>query len=468
MFKRSILAPILLTGIISVGYGVMAPFVIPGSQQARSLIGQTGAPIGYSESVDRITVDGDRFYRNNSRFKVWGVNLCFGANFPTHDQAEAMAERIARAGVNSVRLHHMDTAWYPIGIWHPNDGKTIYPVAVDRLDYLIDQFARHGIYVNLNLHVGRNHSHYLGLPDPGTSFDKIVGLYNPHLINGQRVYAAELMTHTNPYRGRSYVNDPVVAFVEITNEDSFFMWSGDADLRGLPAYYADMLQRYYNLWLIETYTDTDTLRAAWSEGVEPLGPDVLTSLEDHFTDPQIAAKGYWYLEQHEGCQADFVWSSYLSRPSARLAPVIADDTSWHLQVKHRMLAVERDQYYTLSFDAVAEQARSIGVGVMQDHSPWSNLGFSRNVELTTDWKTYTFGFVATEDDEPARINISFGGPDMTPFYLTNVQLRTGGQTGLNEDETLEDFSVRVFAEREIEQRQIDRMRFLAETEKKLF
>ncbi len=46
----------------------------------------------------------------------------------------------------------------------------------------------------------------------------------------------------NPYRKVRYADDPAVAFVEITNEDSFFMWDGEETLRTLPPYYAAILR----------------------------------------------------------------------------------------------------------------------------------------------------------------------------------------------------------------------------------
>jgi hypothetical protein len=97
----------------------------------------------------------DHFTQDGVRVKIWGVNLTFAGNFPTHADANTAALRLAAAGVNSVRCHHMDTSNYPSGIWNPTDGVTIYPEALDRFDYYVNELARRGIYTNLNLHVGR-------------------------------------------------------------------------------------------------------------------------------------------------------------------------------------------------------------------------------------------------------------------------------------------------------------------------
>ena len=195
---------------------------------------------------ERLTAAG-HFRRGGRDVRLWGVNVCFGANFPTHEDAPHVAERLAAAGVNSVRCHHMDTSRWPRGIWNAKDGKTIEPQALDRLDYFINELAKRGIFVNLNLHVGRAHSQYLGLPRSNTEYDKIVGIFTPALIEAQKQYAKDLLTHVNPYRGGvRYADDPAVAFVEITNEDSFFMWGAEEKLRTLPPYYGDLLRDQFS------------------------------------------------------------------------------------------------------------------------------------------------------------------------------------------------------------------------------
>ena len=250
------------------------PFVIP----ARISPGQPIWVTDYQPietRSERLTA-AEHFRRGGRDVRLWGVNLCFGGDFPTHEDAPYVAERLAAAGVNSVRCHHMDTSRWPRGIWNAQDGKTIEPQALDRLDYFINELAKRGIFVNLNLHVGRAHSQYLGLPRANTEFDKIVGIFTPALIDAQKQYAKDLLTHVNPYRGGvRYADDPAVAFVEITNEDSFFMWDGDEKLRTLPPYYGDILRDQFNSWLRKRYGTDDALRTAWSQGTQPLGENLL-------------------------------------------------------------------------------------------------------------------------------------------------------------------------------------------------
>ena len=216
------------------------PFVIPTESAPDAPVSFSSPPI--PPSADRLQAADGHFFHHGRRVRLWGVNLSFAANFPDKKDAPRVARRLARAGVNTVRCHHMDTADWPRGLWDPRNPTQIHPEALDRLDFFINELAKVGIYVDLNLHVGRAHSRHLGLPTPNTSYDKIVNLFTPALIDAQKDFARTILTHRNPYRGVTYAQDPAVAIVEITNENSLFMWSADRDLRELPDHYADLLQ----------------------------------------------------------------------------------------------------------------------------------------------------------------------------------------------------------------------------------
>ncbi len=51
---------------------------------------------------------------------------------------------------------------------------------------------------------------------------KGVTLFDPNLIALQEEYASQLLTHVNPYTGLPLVDDPVMAMVEIVNENSLY------------------------------------------------------------------------------------------------------------------------------------------------------------------------------------------------------------------------------------------------------
>ena len=56
--------------------------------------------------------------------RFWATNIAFEGCFPTHQQAERLAARLARLGINCVRMHHMDS----YSIWGNSPNKlTIDP-----------------------------------------------------------------------------------------------------------------------------------------------------------------------------------------------------------------------------------------------------------------------------------------------------------------------------------------------------
>ena len=445
--------------------GNFVPFVIPAKVNPNSLIADSsGKPI---------TIDSERiiakehFYRGKERVRLWGVNLSFGANLPTHEDAPYIAARLAAAGVNAVRCHHMDTAQWPRGLWDSKDGKNLSIEALDRLDYFIDQLARYGICVNINLHVGRAHSQYLGLPKANREYDKMLNIFTPVLLDAQKQYARELLTHVNKYRKVRYADDPAVAIVEVTNENSLFMWDSERTLRTLPPYYADILQGKFNSWLKARYGLDEKLRQAWAEGAEAIGKNLLVNGNFETMAAGKDVPQNWQLEQHSGCKARLSRQDYTNQEALRIEIDQADDTQWHLQINQGGLTVKEGQYYTVIFQAASDQPRQISCSIGQAHSPWNNLGFSQGVELNQSWQTFRFGFVANAGDNDARVNLSFGSSNV-PLYLANVEFRQGGRTGLQEVESIGAGNVAVFADNETPARQLDRMCFLAETEKAYF
>ncbi len=440
------------------------PFVIPAAAHPDSVIAYPYRPI---DGEIRLSAREGHFYDGQGQpVRLWGVNLSFGANFPTHADAKVVAGRLAAAGVNAVRLHHMDSANWPRGIWDPNTGQNIYPEALDRLGFFIDQLASHGIYVNMNLHVGRKHSVHLGLPDSKQDMDKKVTIFTPALIDAQKDYARQLLGYENPYRHMRFADDPAVAMVEITNEDSLFMWDAAESLPNLPAYYAEILQGQYNDWLQKRYETTEKLRQVWSAGSEPLGANLLINGELKKSPAEGLPEG-WFLEQHAGARANLAWIRWQEQEGLALEPVQISTAGWHLQFNQRQFPVKQGRAYTLVFEAAAAESRSIRVNIGQGHPPWRGLGFYQQITLSESWRNYPFCFTIPEDDENARLNFEFGD-QMGPVYLRSIVLCPGASYELDAAESLEAGTVQIYSWSESQQRLTDRMIFYADTEKRFF
>ena len=129
--------------------------------------------------------DGHFYFEDGTRARFWGTNLCFDACFPSKEQAEMMAERIAFFGFNAVRLHHMDFHFEPRWIFKdicptyqdPQLKKTgiLSGRQLDRLDCLIYQLKQRGIYID------QSQSLNIYLPEPNMRQVKAIHDYSERL-----------------------------------------------------------------------------------------------------------------------------------------------------------------------------------------------------------------------------------------------------------------------------------------------
>jgi len=233
-----------------------------------------------------LTVEGDELrFHDGTPARFWGVNISAAANFPDHEVAERVAARLAKLGFNLVRLHHMDSAYEPRGIWDRNfkDTRHVSPEQLDRLDYLIAQLKSRGIYVDLNLHVGRPFTEGDGVVEASLipRLSKFVTLFDRRLVELQKEYARQVLTHHNPYTGRQYRDEPGVALLELTNENSLFAgWlTGALDRQGessgrpqdpwrgpIPPFYRAELDDLWNRWLLGRYGNRLALQVLWAPG----------------------------------------------------------------------------------------------------------------------------------------------------------------------------------------------------------
>ncbi len=400
--------------------------VAPGAFDASGLLDK---PAGRNGPV---VVKGEHFYTGDRRIRFWGVNIAFGGNFPPHESADALAVRLARFGINAVRLHHMDNRPYPGGLFADEKLEKISPEALDRLDYLVAAFKRQGIYVDINLHVSRKWSESHGwenakkLPED----DKIVDLFYPPLIDAQKQFAKDLLTHVNAYTHEAYAQESAVCCVEITNEDSMFLWGGERRLAEMPEPYIGELQKQWNAWLVKKYATRAALADAWGKGAQASGEEML---KDAPFAKVNGPAGPWSIEQHEKTRMTLTPATAAARPALKVVVQAVDGTDWHLQLSQGRLALKKGQSYTVRFSGRAEKAGLIDVGVGQAHEPWNNLGLTTGATLGPEEKEFVFGFTATADEDNARLSFSVGR-QATTLWLSGASLRTGGLAGLRDEE----------------------------------
>jgi hypothetical protein len=81
------------------------------------------------------------------------------------------------------------------------------------------------------------------------------------MIELQKEFARKFFTHRNPYTALRYVDDPAVAVVEITNENSVFYFTNTT--LTLPCY-IDELKARWNRWLLDRHGGRSGLAEAWT------------------------------------------------------------------------------------------------------------------------------------------------------------------------------------------------------------
>ncbi|MEM2487705.1 MAG: hypothetical protein QXR44_03830 [Thermoproteota archaeon] len=213
--------------------------------------------------------DDGHLYVNESRIKFLGVNICGGASFPEKKDAEKIASRLAKFGVNIVRFHHMDADWESFNIFDRSfkDTRHLNEKALDRLDYFIAKLKENGVYVDLNLLVSRRFTSSDGLPREIDSVDwkdqQVLGFFMEEVEGLEKEYAKQLLTHFNPYTGKTYAEEPAVAFIEIVNEQGLIhSWLGGV-IDKLPEVFKSRLRSKWNYYLLLKYGSTDGLKSAW-------------------------------------------------------------------------------------------------------------------------------------------------------------------------------------------------------------
>jgi len=298
-----------------------------------------------------------RFFTDAGRFRVWGVNTCFDANFPTHDDADKVAAHMAKLGINAVRMHHHDTAPAPRGIWGPvADGRrTLSPEMVERQDYFLNELHRNGIYANLNLHVGREVTEAEGFPRQdlpyATRYDKYLLYFEPQARARLKEFCREYLLHENPYRKLRRVDDPAIAMIEITNENSFSTL-GPEIAASLPEPHRGEFKRQWNAWLARNHRDTSALKQAWGATNEPLG----TTLAD--SSAWREGLGAWRATQRREAPVRTVPGQPGPQPDLPALQLEPQGTAAELhaqELQYPKLVLAPGQVYTLSFWARAKK-----------------------------------------------------------------------------------------------------------------
>jgi hypothetical protein len=387
----------------------MFPFVISydGPDNASSVAHLLDAPAGKHGFV---RVENGRFATDAGPIRFHATNLTGPANFPSHEAADKLASRLARLGINCVRLHFMDT-WYinfmpkPTQAILADDTQTqrnLDPKQLEKLDYMIAAFKKRGIYIDMNLHVGRTLDERDGFVNAqGLPWaNKGVGQFVPRMIELQKEYAQKLLTHVNPYTGNAYRDEPCVAMIEISNEDSLMQHYFNGFFDRMQDPYAEELRRQWNAWLHRTYASPEALAAAWKWKSEPLHDEQIP--EGTFATPVALDRKPWSFAKGTAEAA-------VQGEGGVLKVAVTRDGDEFFPKLFRTLSLKKGQLYTLSFKIRRTEGKGpwqLSMAIATTQGGWRSLGVQETVDVGASWKTVTRVFEAAEDADRAHLQLT--------------------------------------------------------------
>lgn len=386
-----------------------------------------------------ITVrDGQYVTPDGQRVRFWGANLSSGENFPDAESAVRMARRLAKGGINIVRLHHLDNNWSVASrgsIWSPDDPKriTVDAQQLDKLFRLVAELKKEGIYSNVNLKVSRTFSTADGFPESISQlpqFQKRVDYYDARMIELQKDYARQVLATKNPYTGLTLAEDPAVAIVEINNENSLLgMRTRDVgrDLHLFPEPFKSDLTRKWNAWLTQRYAQRAALDAAWKKGATPPGQKA------------ISVGSRWHADAQPGNEV-VLHSGPEDSGAVHFEVKRGDTVRWRSAAYLDKLELKDGQTYTVAFAAKADAARPVAVALGRDEpgwrtDKWRTRGLVATIPLTTEWKQFRF-VVNTHSvvDVGTRFNVT-AGHQLGHVWLKDLKIESGSSTaGLAADQ----------------------------------
>lgn len=190
-----------------------------------------------------IKSSGDKFVMGNGEeIRFWGCNVqAYSLFMKDRELIRIHSKRIAALGFNLVRLHHMDSqAWVKDCLIA--DGETSQELNKDALDtyfYWIKCLKDEGIYVWVDLHVGRP----IREGDKVPGFDElnakrkngkgVVEVKGYCYVNGRikelmKIYNEKLLTSINPHTGTALKDETSVMGFLLTNENELTTHFGNA------------------------------------------------------------------------------------------------------------------------------------------------------------------------------------------------------------------------------------------------
>lgn len=178
-------------------------------------------------------------FEDGTPVRFWGTNLTSYTLFgTTRENVKQQARRLSELGFNLVRLHHHDSLWVNPNIFGDQrspDTRTLSSAMLEKLDWWIKCLKDEGIYVWLDLHVGRQ----LKAGDGIEGFEEIskgkptadlrgYNYVNASIQQAMKRFNEAYVNRDNLYTNTRYKDEPVIVAMLITNENDVTNHFGNA------------------------------------------------------------------------------------------------------------------------------------------------------------------------------------------------------------------------------------------------
>lgn len=164
--------------------------------------------------------------------RFYGVNLTHYMCFPEHSQAIPLADGLAAAGYNTVRLHHIDKILTDA---FAANSTTLNAAMMDKLNYFISKLKERGFYVSIDLYSLRKQRDNEVISGSISENDyKALLLVSPTARQNWLNYASNLLNTMNPYTGLRWKDEPAIAWMCLVNENTpFWLQYPRSDIKGM-------------------------------------------------------------------------------------------------------------------------------------------------------------------------------------------------------------------------------------------
>ena len=217
--------------------------------------------------------------------RLYGVNLCFDANFPEPEEADRIVTRLVRLGYNAIRVHHADNDC----VQGSTDRLTINEDRIRKLDYLLSRAYAAGLYVTTDLYTCRDVTWGdIGLPRPAWAksdlvdksvYKNLLAVHAPAFENW-KAFARNFLNHVNAFTGRRYADEPALPLISLVNEGHLYMCRKEV-------FRLEPMKRAWTDWMAKRRAVNPDYGRNVSDGCEQAGDVWTAAFSDFMADHEI-------------------------------------------------------------------------------------------------------------------------------------------------------------------------------------